>query len=416
MKSQRITDFLTRYRIPLLLAAALLPAFFCVIDYAYRYTNADMGTSVYYFVGYETGFGGRKLLGTLYGLVLPHQVGFQHLRPFIIGINLLMLTLFLCFATGAVRRLPADASAAPLLLAYLAGPFSVTGFVHSRMSLYFTETYTLALTLAWLLLFLRCPRRWWYYLLTLLLSATACLIHHTFCCTFFPLMAALMLHEALKPEGGIDWRRALPYGAVCAAMGALLVAVWFFGNMNVDCDTLHRSIVERTTEDAYGRGSLIRDYFYISNSENSRAGFVTWELRLPVEFALTLLLLSPLLAVLAHPWVRAWRQARGLAGRLRYLLTPLACLAMTLPMFVMATDYGRWWTALCFTLFALPLALAAGGDGALREALERQWALCRRHPLALAALAVYLLQLAPHQQYPYFGLHQAMRLREFMGL
>ena len=48
--------------------------------------------------------------------------------------------------------------------------------------------------------------------------------------------------------------------------------------------------------------------------------------------------------------------------------------------------------------------------------VKRQWALCRRHPLALAALAVYLLQLAPHQQYPYFGLHQAMRLREFMGL
>lgn len=407
-----IKHLLHTYRLPLLLLAALVPTLFAVIDYAYSCNNGSMGTSAYYFVGYETGFGGRKLLGTLYGLLLPDFVRWTHLRPFIIGINMLMLFLFAGFAIQTLRRLQDDRLAVPLLAVYLATPFSILGWVHSTMSLYFTETYTLALTLAWLMLYVACPRRWWYYLLTAAISVTACLIHHTFCCTFFPLMAALMLHDSM-PEGRIDWRRALPYGLICAALAVLLGAIWMFSHMNIDYETLHQSVLDRTTEDAYGRGSLMYDYFYKSNSENSRLGFITWEKRLPMEFALTLLMLLPALAVLAWPWVAAARIAPR--HKWRYWGVLAADVLMTLPMFVMATDYGRWWTALCFTLFALPLAAAARGDQPLREALAAMYDFFRRHLLLAVVLIVYLLQLAPHPQFPYFGIQQAMRLRELMG-
>ncbi len=409
----RTRQILTIYRVPLLLLAALVPTFFHVIDYAYGCNNGSMGTSAYYFVGYETGFGGRKLLGTLYGLVLPEFVTWSHLRPFVIGINMLMLFLFAGFAIQTLRRLRDDRLAVPLLAVYLASPFSILGWVHSTMSLYFTETYTLALTLAWLMLYVASPRRWWYYLLTAAIAVTACLIHHTFCCTFFPLMAALMLHDSL-PEGRIDWRRALPYGLICAALAALLGAIWMFSHMNIDYETLHQSVLDRTSEDAYGRGSLMYDYFYKSNSENSRVGFITWEKRLPMEFALTLLMLLPALAVLACPWVAAARHTTG--RKWRYWGVLAVDVLMTLPMFVMATDYGRWWTALCFTLFALTLAAAARGDQPLREALERMYGFFRRHLLLAAVIVIYLIQLAPHPEFPYFGLQQAMRLREFMGL
>lgn len=407
-----IKHLLHTYRLPLLLLAALVPTLFAVIDYAYSCNNGSMGTSAYYFVGYETGFGGRKLLGTLYGLLLPDFVRWTHLRPFIIGINMMMLLLFAGFAIQTLRRLQDDRLAMPLMAVYLATPFSILGWVHSTMSLYFTETYTLALTLAWLMLYVACPRRWWYYLLTSAISVTACLIHHTFCCTFFPLMAALMLYDSM-PEGRIDWRRALPYGLICAALAVLLGAIWMFSHMNIDYETLHQSVLDRTTEDAYGRGSLMYDYFYKSNSENSRVGFITWEKRLPMEFALTLLMLLPALAVLAWPWVAAARIAPQF--KWRYWGVLAADVLMTLPMFVMATDYGRWWTALCFTLFALPLAAAARGDQPLREALAAMYDFFRRHLLLAVVLIVYLLQLAPHPQFPYFGMQQAMRLRELMG-
>lgn len=407
-----IKHLLHTYRLPLLLLAALVPTLFAVIDYGYSCNNGSMGTSAYYFVGYETGFGGRKLLGTLYGLLLPDFVRWTHLRPFIIGINMLMLLLFAGFAIQTLRRLQDDRLAMPLMAVYLATPFSILGWVHSTMSLYFTETYTLALTLAWLMLYVACPRRWWYYLLTAAIAVTACLIHHTFCCTFFPLMAALMLHDSM-PEGRIDWRRALPYGLICAALAVLLGAIWMFSHMNIDYETLHQSVLDRTTEDAYGRGSLMYDYFYKSNSENSRLGFITWEKRLPMEFALTLLMLLPALAVLAWPWVAAARIAPR--HKWRYWGVLAADVLMTLPMFVMATDYGRWWTALCFTLFALPLAAAARGDQPLREALAAMYGFFRRHLLLAVVLIVYLLQLAPHPQFPYFGMQQAMRLRELMG-
>ena len=407
-----IKHLLHTYRLPLLLLAALVPTLFAVIDYGYSCNNGSMGTSAYYFVGYETGFGGRKLLGTLYGLLLPDFVRSTHLRPFIIGINMLMLFLFAGFAIQTLRRLQDDRLAVPQMAVYLATPFSILGWVHSTMSLYFTETYTLALTLAWLMLYVACPRRWWYYLLTAAIAITACLIHHTFCCTFFPLMAALMLHDSM-PEGRIDWRRALPYGLICAALAVLLGAIWMFSHMNIDYETLHQSVLDRTTEDAYGRGSLMYDYFYKSNSENSRLGFITWEKRLPMEFALTLLMLLPALAVLAWPWVAAARTAPQL--KWRYWGVLAADVLMTLPMFVMATDYGRWWTALCFTLFALPLAAAARGDQPLREALAAMYGFFRRHLLLAVVLIVYLLQLAPHPQFPYFGMQQAMRLRELMG-
>lgn len=411
-----IKHLLHTYRLPLLLLAALVPTLFAVIDYGYSCNNGSMGTSAYYFVGYETGFGGRKLLGTIYGLLLPDFVRWTHLRPFIIGINMLMLLLFAGFAIQTLRRLQDDRLAVPLMAVYLATPFSILGWVHSTMSLYFTETYTLALTLAWLMLYVACPRRWWYYLLTAAIAVTACLIHHTFCCTFFPLMAALMLYDSL-PEGRIDWRRAVPYGLICATLGALLAIIWFCSHMNINYDELHNSIVARTSEDAYCRGSMIKDYFYLSTGDGyNRAGFTEWEtgvMRLPMEFVLTLAMLLPALAVLAWPWVAAGRKAGS--GRWRYWGVLAADVAMTLPMFVMATDYGRWWTALCFTLFALPLAVAARGDKAMREALMDMYDYFRRHLLLAAVIVVYLLQLHPHPTFPYFGMQQAMRLRELMG-
>ena len=98
-----------------------------------------------------------------------------------------------------------------------------------------------------------------------------------------------------------------------------------------------------------------------------------------------------------------------------YLATPAALLLITLPVYFSATDYGRWWTALCFTLFALPLAVAARGDKAMREALMDMYDYFRRHLLLAAVIVVYLLQLHPHPDFPFFGMQQAMRLREMMG-
>lgn len=415
MTLDKTKHFLTSYRIPLLLLVALLPTFINILDYGYSCFSGKLGTSAYYFVGYETGFGGRKLLGTLYGLVLPDFVTYHHLRPYVIGINLLMTLAFVGFATTVLRRTGDDRLGVPLLAVYLAGPFSIIGWVGSTMSMYFTETYTLALTLLWLMLYVACPRRWWYYVLTAVIAITACLIHHIFCCTFFPVMASLMLYDSLQ-GGRIDWRRAVPYGLICIAMAGLLAAIWFGATMNVDIDTLRHRIESRTTEDAYNRASMVYEYYYKSNSANSSEGFITWEKRLPTEFALTLLLLLPYLAVAVWPWLQAWRRAgKGMPG-LCYLATPAALLLITLPVYFSATDYGRWWTALCFTLFALPLAVAARGDKTMREALMDMYDYFRRHLLLAALIVIYLLQLHPHPDLPFFGMQQAMRLREFMGL
>lgn len=396
-----LKSFCSKYWVPLLLATALIPTVFAVIMLAYAhpigYTSI---ASHYYFVGFEFGFGGRKLLGTLFHWLLPAYATWSDLRPYIIGLNFLTILLFVVFAGMLFARLGGGSKKGGLLLllCYMVGPYSIIGMVDSWISITFPEIWHFMLTLLWLLLYLASPRRWYYYLATLAIATTAILIHHTYCCTFFPLMAGLMLYDSFS-DCRIEWKRAIPYGLIALGLFALFACLWLFSGMNISKEDLWTLLESRASNDVNTvYDYALTEYYYSSNYENWLHAYtsnpVTWKIKL-LEFVFSTILMSPLFALMLWPWISVARKQTEARAKWFYLAVGLAPTLLTLPVFVMAADYGRFWIAYSLTLFAQPLAVAAQGDRRMNDALAEMWNRFTRNPLVLVALAIYLSQLAP---------------------
>ncbi|MBQ8703044.1 MAG: hypothetical protein IJ524_01555 [Bacteroidales bacterium] len=395
-----IPSFVRKYRLPLLAALCLVPTVINVIRYSFHI--GEWWPSVHYFVGYDTGFGGRKLIGTICGWLFPDYVTGGVVTGIVLVANLLLLLLLLLFVLRTVKPGDAMTPVAAVLVLYVVQPFNVLQFCNRGMSAGFMETYQLVLTLGWLLLFLRWRGRWWYYLLTLLVAAAGCLIHHTFCCTLFPLFVALFVYD--MTDGGFSVKKAVVYGLICLAILSLFVSIWLFGHMNVDIDTLQADIVRRAAPDACGADKeALRQYYYDYGSNNVEG---LQSLRI-VEFVFSLLLMSPILAVFYWPWFAAARHSR----QCRYWIVPVVITVLTIPVFLRTTDYTRWWICWFFGLMALLLVVSHDGNLPLKEALERMWLFFKRRWYLAVLLLVYAAQL---YYISYEGLVPAIVLRNFL--
>lgn len=388
----------------LFLSIALLPTIVRCIFSVYDLRLSDWWPSYYYFVGYETGFGGRKLLGTIIHLLIPGYVSVASLRPLLISVNLLMVALFIVLVDITNKKSPNNKL--PILILagiYLVSPFSLTTWIRESLFI-FLESYMIVLVLAWLIVYIKWRDRWFYFLATLITALVCCLLHHTFCCLYFPLMVALFAYDSID-EDGIRWKRVIGYGLVCLSMLGLFVALWFFSSMDVDIDTLYTRIRMRAAPDACNWCKEALYYlFYISSSENRAVSFADKPAILVISnLGITTLLLLPLFLSFIIPFLIAQKRSTSYWGKLRYLLPIIIVIIMTLPIFFMATDNSRWWTAFCFCLAALLFAVIAAGDTMMSKALERLSQFSKKHWMVCLGVVIYLSQL--HNLY-YTGLSE----------
>ena len=367
--------------------------------------------SLNYHIGYETGFGGRKFIGTLCHLLLPAYVQATHIRVLVIAANALLLAGVAWLFTRLVSMASDAKLSGMMLLAYFVGPFSLLAWFDTGMSVIFMETYQLLFVVGWLLVYLRWHGRSEFYVFTLILSVVCGLIHHTFCCTLMPLVAALLLYD-LWDGGRFQPRRLVWTAVIGVAMGMLLASIWLFSEMNLPREELSARLAATVAPNAYEADPYVLEVlYYQSNSGNRDASLdVLTRCRLP-ELVLSLLMLLPLLAVLYWPWIRAARKASGTAQAWRYRLVYFTVTLLTLPIFFMATDYGRWFVCWCFGLVVLTLMALALHDKLVEAAVGEMYAYVRSHWWAALLLVVYLLGL--HAQ-SFEGLKEAINIREFL--
>lgn len=399
-----------RYILPFLLALVLLPLLGKVVAVAMG--SACFGwPSLNYHIGYETGFGGRKFIGTLCHLVFPAYVQAAHIRVLVIAANALLMALMVWFFAGAARRAADTRLPIALLLLYFLGPFSLLAWFDTGMSVIFMETYQLALVAAWLLAYLRWHGRGGFYLFTLLLCVVCGLIHHTFCCTLMPLVAALLIYD-LWHDGRFQPRRFAWTALIGLAMGALLASIWLFSEMNLPLEELSARLAATAAPNTYEADPYVLEVlYYQSNSGNRDASLdVLTQARIP-ELLISLPLLSPLLALLYYPWLRAARRAPSRSVAWRYRLIYITLTVLPLPIFFIATDYGRWFVCWFFSLLAALLVMLARRDAPTSEAVRALCSAARRRPWAALLLAVYLLGL---HALSFEGLKEAVNIRQFL--
>lgn len=392
-----------------LLLLAVLPSALTAVYYSIHDHWCDYWPTFNYFIGYEYGFGGRKLIGSLLGPLMPEMVTAKHIRMFVLPANLLMLfgtawVVWRALADRGVQAVPV----AVLLVLYAANPFSLFAYVHTHLSMCFMETYMLVLILAWLTLFVRHRGTWYYYAASLLVPVACCLIHITFCCILLPLMLGLMVFDTLD-GGRMHKGRVLFYSLVLAVLALLFFLLWYWGGMTVDLDTLYDFIASRANQDVLPTKDGLRMLYYTSNTDAS------WMAGFSFRFVVELLMLLPLMAMLAAPWVVAARQTNDRLERLRYWLPVLTVLFLTVLVFFRATDYSRWWVCWTFSLAMMPMAAFATGDKGMSVALQTLWQWMKRRWYLPLLLAIYLMQLHNSDRQFFDGMKESADLIDFIS-
>lgn len=404
-----------RYRriiIFILTAIALTPLAARVITIIL--TTSDFGWPAYnYFIGYETGFGGRKLIGTLCNLLLPGNVRVPQIQAIVIVANILLMALSVLFVAKCLNRIEAKPQLAFLLAIYLIAPFSILEWFNTGMSIIFMETYQMIIVLVWLLLYINHHQNRWFNIVTILMVIVCVLIHHTFCCILFPLVVALLVYDMFESEQlskkGVIWA-----SSVCVATALLLVFIWLFSRMTIPIDAL-RARLDMKSEPGIltQEPRALEMLYYMSNSDNAISNSDYLYKQKLCEFFMTIVLLSPLFSVLLFPMIYATHRTKMTPLKWRYIIMSIVLIFFPLPIFLMATDYGRWFTGWLFCLIAINCVMNAIHDKYFNEGSAKIYSFFKRNYWLPLLLVVWLGCL---HTLSFEGLKEAILAREFLSI
>jgi hypothetical protein len=392
---------------------ALFPAFADVVNqvrYYYYENNNTFLTVLYYYVGYDTGFGGRKLIGTICNLLTDNLDRQSLIGTMSILANALMFLLLALFAYRVSSKGENKEASIMMLLVWALSPFSLIGFARCGLSTHFIETYQFALTLGWILLFIKHGRKRWFHLITIIVAVVCTLIHHTFCCTIFPLFIALLILDSFDSNGQIIPQKSFWVLTTGILLSGLFFAIWHFSSMNISIDELMARLRGHMgPNEKYILEDGLNAFYYISNSENHRASMTPILNNRLLEIPFYLILTLPILLFSYYPLVSAARHAEGRRVKWKYRLVYLSITLLTLPIFFVACDYGRWVVGWSFSLFAVTMTASAIRDRGVCDAIQRLFSLCKNYWCLFALFIIYesLLYLNGFE-----GLEQAIKLRK----
>jgi hypothetical protein len=257
--------------------------------------------------------------------------------------------------------------------------------------------------------------KWPFFVFTLFIAIICCLQHHIFCCTLFPLYVGLFVYDIVERKR-LNIKNLVGYGSICAVLLGLLFAIWKYSCTTISIDQLNDWFHEHVAVNAYEPNrEAQRAYYYMTNDENREfvATVLNWKHRYG-ELLWSLILMTPLLATVYYPWVRASHTAPSRLSCWKYRLVWFSISALTLPVFFMASDYNRWFICFFFAMFAVTVAVLAIGDHPLSAATLRMLRWLTKHPVCTVSLIIYLVALHCSPSYGPYGLLEAMDLWKFL--
>lgn len=380
--------FNNRYTFPILLGLC----FISPLESCFKSLMGIGGLhSPYYFVGYETGFGGRKLIGTIFSIFLPEYVQHRHVVP-IIFISFLILAISFVILVcrtinfGDLKTSSAAKSVFVLLSVYLISAYSIFNFV-SHCG-WFIDVFLYLITISFIFVFIKCRGKWYYYVGTAVIVLVGCLIHHIFCCLFFPLIVALFISEIFA-DNRFHFDRLIYYGIISLLLLLLFCAIWFFSSP-MDIDAIYNGVCRRTNGVCI-KERIVFQWLYGSNHENYLAMWDEGHFPLRYyQFIPVVILMSPILALFFSPWILSIKNAEKGVQRTKYLLMFLAQTILFFPIFIIATDYFRWWNAWFFCQIVIILTLYKIKDTFFIEQLEKIFAWLKKNWIISILLIVFI--------------------------
>lgn len=361
---KKILDFCERYSTQLLILFLILCA-----PKLRKFGGVNSYHTYFYFTDYSTGFGGKKFLGEICSLWFPEVVNQYYMLPLIIGVNIIMVALFIWFCTKCLSRLSSNSKTPFLILIviYMLSPYSFVGLIDSAC----VDFYLCAATLGFLYLFIKHRGTWYYYMLTLVLVCVACLTHHIFCNIYFPLFFALFIYDIYTNDEHRK-KNIILYSTITICLFVLFCAIAFCGTMNVDFETYYNYLQTRASGSVDLSWKSALYYEFYAHLPEHVVAYVEpiWKYNI-ARFVLTLIVLAPLWVIFLAPWVMAVCHAQNTKEKWCYVLMQVFIHLIILPAYIMAVDYQRWTYAYCFVQFCLLFLMYYLNDHTLKVQIDK---------------------------------------------
>ena len=378
---QKIIDFCERYAPALLVLLVCVPTMVNLLEVNSFHT-------FFYFSDYSTGFGGRKLLGTLCDLWFPEVVGRIHIYPLLFSVCAIMIGLFAWFCNTCVRQNDLNYFALLVFLfVYLLSPYSFTGFINGTL----IDCYVCTATLCFLFVYMKYRGTWYYYILTLLILCVACLTHQLFCNAFFPLVFSLFILDIFMDANNRK-KNILLYTIISLCLFVLFCSITVWGGMNVDAETYYNYLQTRVTGDIdLSRKEALYYNFYATLPEHIDAYLIPmWKYNI-ARFVFTLIVYAPLWLMLWLPWILAIKNTHNIREKWCYILMQVSLHVMIMPTYIMTVDYQRWTYAYCFCQVCMLLVLYSyNADNVIKLQMDKLFNMAREHKIFVLLLAAYL--------------------------
>lgn len=389
---QRIYNLFERWQYELAIFAILFVRLF-----SFLITKLDDNLYLLpgYLIDYSVGFGGRKLIGSIFSVFFPDYLPMSTIIIIVYVICILLIA-YMAYLLGAfIRRMKEYGNGCYIFgifitATYLVSPFSVA-FLFTPENFARFDTYLLLLSLLFIQLSV-CRKHVFYFVALFFISLIGCLIHHAFISTYFILILALCLYDWYNT--GNSKKRFIQYVVVAVLLIACMVSVLFFSSNNIPSDELYRILQART--DGVLNEPGIHIVYYAGLVANMKA-FVIGNLP---NMLLGLFLISVFLSPLYYMLYYIWRNAvRFKADRNYAIAVNLmnCCFLLLIPLCVVAIDYARWLAAGLFCQLALVAVLAYKGDAGVLHGIKGVVDYLKRNIFVSVAYVIFLGSLS------YFG-------------
>ena len=393
-----IKHIVERHRLflPFVILFPLLPALFKTLVASFG--DISSYYQLYYFIGYQYGFGGRKLLGTIFSHMLPYHVGHKQILPIIWSINAIFLILLISFISNGLKHSINQNIGLSLFFVYamwFVSPFSISSYFSQGVNLMYPEIWSMTLVLVFLFIHRYYRDKWWYYLSSIVICLICCLIHHIFCCLFFPLVFSLFINDLFGVEANRKElaKKTFAYGFISLLLLIVFVAIWKFSTMNTDLNTLYEAIIRRTAPDVCSHDKeAIEQMYFISNIDNTINQSTNFHRR-TIELVLTIIALAPLIFILIYPWILTIKASTSKSTRYKYLLVALIPTVLHIPIYFFAVDYGRWEYAWFFNYICLLVFFVWNNDSGIVDAFNKICNKMKNNPIVLISAFLYLAAL-----------------------
>lgn len=361
-------------------------------------------------IDYNTGFGGRKLIGTVVSTILGGFVSIKSVIILMLSFIIIIVSVLSLLIGAFIKRLKSYGHGHYLFsiytfALYLFCPASLLFLVNSsnmgRMDGFII-----------ILLFLFIPfyvRNKYKYSLVLLLSILSMLIHPIFACTYFAFYMAIMIYDSWS--AGVDKRKVFVSLSICVILFVFFYFIQLAPKNVVNVDEAFAYLQSRT-DYPLNKSSLYYEYYAPMNIHLQDWAIPNY-LHSIVGLVLCLIFLSPVFLFFYVFWKGCIKESES-KERKRVFIMMNASFLIMIPAFVVTVDYARWMASYIICQFALIGILTYLGDKFALNSSLNIYRRIRKYPVAAILILLYLSSFPKFTDMVYPGFIE--NIIGFMGI